>query len=412
MVHDGPVKFHRPTAIFSRSVSGRQQQESPHDDSCHAASPRPRRRRVWWVVLLVTGIVAGIAVATVPVNVVIESPGPTWNVLGSASSDAPTSGQDALLTLKGTPTYDVDGALRMTTVAVRGCPGYPVTSLDVINAWFHEDHRIVSRDSVCPASMSEEDIAQINQAQMTGSEHTAVVAALAETGLATREILTVTGVSDDQHSTTLTAGDVLSSLTLPDGTRHPIDTLSGLRDILSSVAPGTALTVEVIRDGQAVSSPLTTIVPGDDDGDGTPDRPGSVLGLFLEVEADSDITASFDLEEVGGPSAGLMFALGIVDRVTPGSLTGGLDIAGTGTMSVDGTVGPIGGIEQKIAGAAHDGASVFLAPVSNCSEVVGHEPETLKVYAVGSLHEAVRVVQSLAAGQDEGLRTCEAVTSK
>jgi len=157
---------------------------------------------------------------------------------------------------------------------------------------------------------------------------------------------------------------------------------------------------------------LTTITPPDANSDGAPDSEGSLLGVYLSAEADSDIEATFGLSKVGGPSAGSMFALGIVDELTPGDLTGGKDIAGTGTIALDGSIGPIGGIEQKMAGAKTDGSGYFLAPASNCADVVGNVPDGLEVYAVSTLHEAVTTVEAIAAEDTSGASTCEAVLAQ
>jgi PDZ domain-containing protein len=113
------------------------------------------------------------------------------------------------------------------------------------------------------------------------------------------------------------------------------------------------------------------------------------------------------LEKVGGPSAGLMFSLGIIDTVTPGDLTGGKHIAGTGTISPDGLVGPIGGIEQKLQGARAGGATLFLAPAANCQEVAGRIPDGLQVVRVETLAEARDAVERAGNGQDtSGLPAC------
>jgi PDZ domain-containing protein len=125
----------------------------------------------------------------------------------------------------------------------------------------------------------------------------------------------------------------------------------------------------------------------------------------------SDFTFPFDvsisLDNVGGPSAGMMFALGIVDNLTPGDLTGGKHIAGTGTITADGNVGAIGGIAQKMIGARQHGATMFLAPAANCSDVVGHVPDGLQVVKVETLADATAAVERLGSGQDTaGLPTC------
>ena len=370
--------------------------------------PRPGRLAIGIgaVVLSVGLLVAG---ATVRVDKVIEAPGPTWNVLAGGSGDG--QAQD-VITVTGAQTYAADGALRMTTVSVSGCPSYPVTFFDVVGAWFSPDKTILDREQVCPKSLSSQEVEQANQAQMTSSQNTAVVAALMETGLATRMVLTVEGTGPEQTGDVVRQGDVLTSITPDGGQTTPITTFAALRELLTTVPVGTRVILGVERDGQPTTVSLTTIEPADANSDGVPDSEGSLLGVYLSAKADSDIDATFGLSEVGGPSAGSMFALGIVDKLTPGDLTGGKDIAGTGTIALDGAVGPIGGIEQKMAGAKADGSGYFLAPASNCGDVVGHVPDGLEVYAVSTLHEAVTTVEAIAAGDTSGASTCEAVLAQ
>lgn len=394
---------------------------------------RHRRRQL-------TALGAGVAVvallvagATVPINKVIEAPGPTWNVLegstssagtsesstGTASSSAPgtassgssasasASGSSAILSVTGTRTYAADGALRMTTVSVMGCPGYKVTVFDLIGAWLHSDRRVLDRDAVCPSSMTAEQVDAVNQAEMTSSQDSAVVAALMETGIARSMVLTIAQVADEQQDSGLEAGDVITSVTPDGGTTTTITTYAQLHDLMQTIPEGTRVTVGVTRDGKETSATLTTLAPSSGD-----QASGSMLGVALSVKADSDVDAAFGLSDVGGPSAGTMFALGIIDEVTPGDLTGGKDIAGTGTISVSGEVGAIGGIQQKMAGAKASGSDYFLAPASNCDEVVGHEPDGMSVYAVSTLHEAVESVEAIADGSTSGLRTCEEVQAE
>ncbi|MBE6475544.1 MAG: peptidase S16 [Actinomyces succiniciruminis] len=363
------------------------------------------RRRAWLLAGLALVVALVVAGATVPINKVIQAPGPTWNVLADTSDGAD---QD-LLTVTGTDTYDTTGALRMTTVSVSGCPGYPVTFFMLVDAWLSSDKTVLDRDQVCPESLTAEQVEEVNQAQMTSSQDAAVVAALMETGQASRMILTIAGTADEQAGVGVQAGDVLESITTADGETTTITSYPQLRELMTTIPPGTPLTLRVDRDGTDVDVELTTIDPQDADGDGEPDSEGSLLGLSLSARADSDVEASFGLSDVGGPSAGTIFALGIIDEITPGDLTGGKDIAGTGTIAVDGTVGAIGGIKQKMAGAQQDGSDYFLAPAANCNEVVGNVPDGLEVYAVGTLHEAVRAVEAIADDDTSDLLTCEAV---
>ena len=357
--------------------------------------------------LLAVGLV--VAGATVRVNKVIEAPGPTWNVLAAVPGD---DSDQSVITVTGAQTYPAEGALRMTTVSVSGCPGYPVTLFDVVGAWVSPNKTILERDQVCPPSLSQQDVEETNQAQMTSSQNTAVVAALMETGMATRMVLTVEGTGPDQTEGLLQKGDVLTSITPAGGQATPTTTYTALRELLTTVPVGTTVELGIERDGEPMTVSLTTITPPDANSDGSPDSEGSLLGVYLSAEADSDIEATFGLSKVGGPSAGSMFALGIVDELTPGDLTGGKDIAGTGTIALDGSIGPIGGIEQKMAGAKTDGSGYFLAPASNCADVVGNVPDGLEVYAVSTLHEAVTTVEAIAADDTSGASTCEAVLAQ
>lgn len=375
-------------------------QAGREDDPDMAPSVESRRRcRLRRAVaagsfILVVALIA--AVFLVPVNAVIEAPGPTWNVLDNGSS----SDQD-VLKVSGTDTYPTEGALRMTTVSVSGCPGYPVTTADLIAAWFSADKRIVDRNEVCPQDQSAEQVEETGKAQMTASQDSAVIAALVETGKAGAMHLTVTEVTEQQTSTEIQAGDVLETITPQGGQTTTLASFSQLRELMTTIPEGTRVTLGVRRGDQKASAALTTIAPQE----GTT---GSLLGLSLKISVDSPVEATFGLSDVGGPSAGMMFALGVVDEITPGSLTGGKDISGTGTIDMTGQVGPIGGIQQKMAGARESGSTFFLAPASNCNEVTGHEPKGMQVFAVNTLHEAVAATEAIASGNTSGLTTCSA----
>ena len=357
--------------------------------------------------LLAVGLV--VAGATVRVNKVIEAPGPTWNVLAAVPGD---DSDQSVITGAGGQTYPAEGARRMTTLSVSGCPGYPVALFAVVGGWRSRNEAVLDGEQGGPRRISEQDVEETNQAQMTSSQNTAVVAALMETGMATRMVLTVEGTGPDQTEGLLQKGDVLTSITPAGGQATPTTTYTALRELLTTIPAGTAVELGIERDGEPMTVSLTTITPPDANSDGAPDSEGSLLGVYLSAEADSDIEATFGLSKVGGPSAGSMFALGIVDELTPGDLTGGKDIAGTGTIALDGSIGPIGGIEQKMAGAKTDGSGYFLAPASNCADVVGNVPDGLEVYAVSTLHEAVTTVEAIAAEDTSGASTCEAVLAQ
>ena len=387
----------QPSSASQEDQLGQAGREDDPDTAPSGESRRRRRLRravVAGSFILVVALIA--AVFLVPVNAVIEAPGPTWNVLDNGSS----SDQD-VLKVSGTETYPTEGALRMTTVSVSGCPGYPVTTADLIAAWISADKRIVDRDEVCPQDQSAEQVEETGKAQMTASQDSAVIAALVETGKAGAMHLTVTEVTEQQTSTEIQAGDVLETITPEGGQTTTLTSFSQLRELMTTIPEGTRVTLGVRRGDQKASAALTTIAPQE----GTT---GSLLGLSLKISVDSPVEATFGLSDVGGPSAGMMFALGVVDEITPGSLTGGKDISGTGTIDMTGQVGPIGGIQQKMAGARESGSTFFLAPASNCNEVKGHEPKGMQVFAVNTLHEAVAATEAIASGNTSGLATCSA----
>ena len=388
-----------PQAIEENSPGQASQPEQTDESDTGSSQEDRRRRRLRRAVAAGTFVLVVVLIAAVflvPVNAVIEAPGPTWNVLDNGSS----SDQD-VLKVSGTETYPTEGALRMTTVSVSGCPGYPVTTADLIAAWISADKRIVDRNEVCPQDQSAEQVEETGKAQMTASQDSAVIAALVETGKAGAMHLTVTEVTEQQTSTEIQAGDVLETITPQGGQTTTLASFSQLRELMTTIPEGTRVTLGVRRGDQKASAALTTIAPQE----GTT---GSLLGLSLKISVDSPVEATFGLSDVGGPSAGMMFALGVVDEITPGSLTGGKDISGTGTIDMTGQVGPIGGIQQKMAGARESGSTFFLAPASNCNEVKGHEPKGMQVFAVNTLHEAVAATKAIASGNTSGLATCSA----
>ena len=136
------------------------------------------------------------------------------------------------------------------------------------------------------------------------------------------------------------------------------------------------------------------------------------MGVSIDPTFDLPIKVKVDIDRVGGPSAGMMFALAIMDKLTPQDELNGAKVAGTGEIYVDGKVYPIGGIQYKLNGAREAGADYFLAPVANCPDVIGHIPAGLSVYAVNSLTDAYTAIVAIGEGKTDGLLTCSAVPDK
>jgi Lon-like protease len=160
--------------------------------------------------------------------------------------------------------------------------------------------------------------------------------------------------------------------------------------------PGEPVRLQVRRNGSTLDLTTTTSTS-----DGR-----TVLGVGIRPGFDFPVDVKFATKDVGGPSAGMMFALGIYDLLTPGELTGGQKVAGTGTLDPAGQVGPIGGIAQKLVGARSAGARWFLAPQANCAEVVGNVPDGLRVVRTSSLHQSRLALEAIAAGRGASLPTC------
>jgi PDZ domain-containing protein len=204
-------------------------------------------------------------------------------------------------------------------------------------------------------------------------------------------------VEDSAAAGVLVEGDAILSA---DGAE--VMDAASLREIVNE-GGGDPVELVIERDGEELTVPVT---PKETEVDG---ETTLLLGITLMTQYDFPIDVSIQLNNVGGPSAGMMFALGIIDTLTPEELNGGENVAGTGTITADGTVGPIGGIRQKLWGAQEAGAEWFLAPESNCDEVVGHVPDGLQVFAVETLDDALAALEAVREGGDvDALPTCSA----
>ncbi|QJW37430.1 PDZ domain-containing protein [Cellulosimicrobium protaetiae] len=352
----------------------------------HTPPPVTRRTVTFGISLLVTTLlVAGLAI--LPAPYAVRSPGPTEDTLGE-------QGGTPLISITGAETFDSTGELRLTTVSVAGGPGYPVNLGQVVQGWFDRSRSVRPVEEVFPTGRTKEETEQQGQAEMISSQENATVAALTELGYEVPATLTVeAAVPDSGSDGVVEQGDVIVAL---DGA--PVPTYQDLIDGLATVEPGADVTLGVVRDGTATDLTVTTTDGGDT----------ALLGVFIDPTFDFPVDVTIQIEDIGGPSAGTMFALGIVDQLTPEDEANGVVIAGTGTMSVEGDVGPIGGIQQKLYGALRDGASWFLAPQANCPEVVGNVPEGLHVAAVSTLADARAAMEAIGAGEGDSLPTCEA----
>jgi PDZ domain-containing protein len=360
------------------------------DDHTGLHGQPSRRPRAGWIVLIIA-VVCGLLLAFVPSPYVIEQPGPVFDTLGSAKN---ADGKEVpLITIKDEKTYPTDGSLNMLTVSVVGNPDQRVNWLQVAGAWFDSTKAVVPLTAVFPPNVTTEQRETENQAAMVDSQQEAIAAALTHQHIA---------YSTNVAVMSLTSGSPSEGVLKPDDqilsvNGAPITDISSLRAALKANGAGNPASIGIVRDGADTTVEVTPI---EKDG-------ATIAGINVKTDYAFPFPVTIQLNNVGGPSAGMMFALGIIDKLTPESLTGGEDIAGTGTIDPAGTVGPIGGIQQKMFGAKGAGAKWFLAPASNCGEVTGHIPGGLRVFSVKTLDDAVTALDAINSGTGlDSLPTC------
>jgi PDZ domain-containing protein len=356
-----------------------------------SSSPAPL---IGWILMI--GAIAGtVVLGTLPAPNVLESPGPVYDTIGQVELEG---AEVPVIDIDGEQTYPTSGSLDMLTVTFRGSPQHPLSWVDLAIAWFDPTRALLPVDVVYPNHQTEQEAGEQDAAAMADSQQEAVAAALAELGIDYTSIVTVSRTLDGYPADgVLEAGDRILSV---DG--DPVNGVNELSAALAALPVGSAFEIGIERDGEQQTVVVTTAE--------SPDNPGMpIIGIQPGASYEFPFDVTINLGDVGGPSAGTMLALGVYDKLTPGELTGGERIAGTGTITADGVVGAIGGIRQKMFGAQAAGAEWFLAPESNCAEVVGHVPGDLQVFAVSTLDEAVHVVETIAgAGDTSTLARCAA----
>ncbi len=322
------------------------------------------------IVAMVLGMLGGSA--TVPY--VALGPGPTYDTLGAVAGRT-------VVEVRGEQTFPTAGDLRMTTVSVTD----GVTLFGALGLWASGRYALVPRDDIFPPGRTQQQVEQENARAFQDSETAAETAALRYLGYPT--VATVERVIGGTPADgVLKPGDELLAV---DG--QPVATAEQVVDAFADTRPGQQVQVSYQR---GAAPPVTaTIALGVSN-----DRPHGFLGIVPGERADVAFEISIRLADVGGPSAGLTFALAIVDKLRPGALTAGAVVAGTGTITPDGRVGSVGGIPFKMVAAREQGATVFLVPAGNCAEAAQHAPDGLVLVRVGTLGDAVRAMGVLQAG--------------
>lgn len=302
-----------------------------------------------------------------------------WNVnlpLLAYSPGPVSDAADAIL-VDGVETYATDGELVLLTVA-----GQDVNLFEALIAGADPSVDVLPRQAVRRPDESDEAYRRRNLQMMDESTATAISVALTKVDLEATPSVFVTGyVADTPAGQVLEIGDAVVGL---DG--EEIDGVDDLGPVLDGKTPGDEVVVRVRRDDEELTYDVELVAREDD-------PEGVMLGIFVRelpfwVDIDSGV--------VGGPSAGLMYSLAIIDLLGPDSLTSGRVVAGTGTIDVDGNVGPIGGVRQKVVAAEAAGAEYMLVPEGNFEAASTVTVDDLKLVPVGHIDHALAFLADLA----------------
>ncbi|WP_028653424.1 YlbL family protein [Nocardioides halotolerans] len=359
-------------------------------------------QRAWAAVLAMPLVVALAVIALFkPLPYTTYAPGPTIDVLGT------TNGKEIIQLPDGQKTYRDDGQLRMTTVSVTPKES-DLNLFEVMAAWLDRDDAVYPKEAVYPDDKTADQVRDEGQVQMVSSQDTAVAVALQALGETVTPSLEVTLVSPGSPADgALAVRDLIREV---NGTALSDDigkASEELRAAIRSTPPGGKVTLTVLRDGKEVEVPVTPEERSADLFSAVTITGSPQIGIFLGQGfiLPFPVTVTID-PRIGGPSAGLMFSLAIYDTLTPGSLTGGAAVAGTGEIAADGTVGAIGGIQQKIVGARKAGAQLFLVPADNCEDVEGAHNDDMRLVRVDTFDTARSALEAWAADHDADLPSC------
>ncbi|QZY30109.1 YlbL family protein [Nocardioides coralli] len=323
-----------------------------------------------------------------PLPYVTYSPGLTVDVLGTVEDDS----SDPILEIEGAETYRDEGELRLTTVLVTP-PQSEVNLFQLLGAWIDPDSAIYPYDAIYTPEDTDETKDAEGAFQMASSQDSAIAAALRELDYDFEEAPVIYEVVEDSPADgVFEVGDRI--LTIDD------ERVSSPEEVAAAVEPfdeGEPIRFRVARDGERLDLSASR-----EEIDGQPR-----VGIISRSSFEFPIDVSLDVDpNIGGPSAGLVFSLAIYEALTEGSLTDGENIAGTGTITPEGEVGPIGGIDQKIAGARQDDAELFLVPADNCNDAAESPHGDMRLVRVETIGDAVAALEAWTADRDADLPSC------
>lgn len=333
------------------------------------------------VLLLAVLVAAG---SVLPVPYVALEPGPVSDTLGAVpGSTAP------LIKISGHQTFPTQGQLDLVTVQVVGDPHHQLSLWQALRGWVDGTIAVVPQQLLFPPGETPKDVEQQNAEDMTQSQDDAITAALTYLHIPVTTRVVVSGLTKDAPAAkVLQSGDVLLAV---DGTA--VTGAAQLRTLITRHQPGDTLQLRIRRSDRTITVSVRTIASSEGG------ARHAIVGFVPQERHDFPFKVTINLADVGGPSAGMAFALGIVDKLTPGSLTGGRHIAGTGTIDPSGKVGEVGGVQQKVVGAARAGATVFLVPKGECADARSTAPKGIRLVSVQTLSGAVTALEHLASGR-------------
>jgi PDZ domain-containing protein len=305
-----------------------------------------------------------------------------------------------ILDVTGHAVHRDDGELRLVTIRTSR-PEDRVGLFRAIQGWANPEVDVYPYDGIYAPDDTNESTKEQSAQQMTSSQDAATAAALTELGIDYDTRVAIADVAEGGPSDgTLRTGDVILS-----AAGQSADSLVDVVETIKAKEPGSQVEVVVRRGERQLTRTLTTAPVGESGEEAKQSRIGVSIQQTFDFPFDVKVTLD---EAIGGPSAGMMFALSIIDVLTPGSMTGGRVIAGTGEISPEGQIGSIGGVQQKIIGAQHDEARLFLVPAENCAEAVeaDYDPEKIRLARVATLEDAVDVIQTWVANPDAPLPAC------
>lgn len=337
-------------------------------------------RAVTLLIASVGALGALLVAALLPVPYVALLPGPTYNTLGPL-------GHKPIVQISGHPTFPAKGHLNMVTVSYIGGPGAqpPFNIFAALQSWLSPHDAVVPQQELFPPGQTQQQVQRQDTEQMVNSQSTATAAALCQLGISFGVVDTVTStVRGLPAAGVLRSGDQIVAIN-----GMPVTCRASAGDLIKAKAAGRRVVLTIKRAGKLRKFTLRT----------TSYQGQPVIGVNLVESFKFPFKVTINIGNIGGPSAGMMFALAIIDKLTPANLTGGKFIAGTGEIEVDGNVDPIGGIQQKMAAARAAGATIFLTPASNCADTAGAVPAGLRLVKVSTLSGALAALRALKVGK-------------